>query len=147
MSVSSAHSAHSLDLLFPFPSPSNDSFLTLSTPPDTVLASPINCHLSLDTLDALDKLDQQDKLFTPRPTHINPNLTHAHLPSIHNDIFTTDKPRPQPTQVKQQSPEVKPDTSKVDKDAPSPSPPKRKAKELKDKDSKEPKDNKKKAKD
>lgn len=137
----SGQSLPPLDLLFPFPSPSSDSFLTLSTPTDTVLASPINCHLSLDTLDALDKLDQQDKLFTPQPqSTINPNLTHAHLPSIHNDIYSFEKPRPKTIEtVKLQSPEVKPDTSKT---TPSPSPPKRKAKELKDKDAKDTKDSK-----
>lgn len=150
-----------LDLLFPFPgSPSSaDSFLTLTTPPETVLASPINCHLSLDTLDALDKLDQQDKLYTP-PTHINPNLTHSSAASTLyiQDIYGFDKPRvlpqpqskPEPEQPKsepeqprQSSPaEVKPDTSKASTTTTStttstttPSPPKRKAKELKDKDS------------
>lgn len=123
-----------LDLLFPFPaSPSSaDSFLALTTPPETVLASPINCHLSLDTLDALDKLDQQDKLFTP-PSHINPNLTHSHLHnnnpnSIRNDIYATDRHPPKASSP----PDVKPDTAKP---TPSPSPPKRKAKELKDKPS------------
>lgn len=128
-----------LDLLFPFPgSPSSaDSFLALTTPPDTILASPINCHLSLDTLDALDKLDQQDKLFTP-PSSINPILTHSDY------TRARDKPQPQPKHKhkhKQPSPEAKPDTASLA----SVSPNKRKAKELKD--TKDAKDNKDAAKD